>query len=100
MMWRRRKMKPHSSPSFSFVCSVLAIFFTLSSAENCSENDGSLSAKELLKTISADYRTPRLPPGFPSLLEIQTNLFNFKTSDGFDRVSATLLNPVAMYPHY
>ena len=26
--------------------------------------------------------------------------FSFQTSDGFDRVSASLANPVAMYPHY
>ena len=59
-----------------------------------------LSAKELLKIISPEYHTPKLPPGFPTLELIQTNRFNYKTSKDYDRVSALLPIPVDMYPDY
>jgi len=106
-MWKHRRMKssnfPASSSSsnaFVFFCAIVTVAVGHASSDKAAGKEGSLSAKELLKTISADYHTPTLPPGFPPLEDIQTNLFNFKTSDGFDRVSATLVNPVAMYPHY
>lgn len=60
--------------------------------------DGTLVARDVLKTIAPIGQHVQLPPGFPTVNTISTEKFRYKASGSKIEVSANLDETITMFP--